>query len=87
MWLSMFKQKMWACYVTPGPCYMCFVDLIILSARMPAYLTICVCVSVALRLSHHGSPLIRPDRCYYIEMRAVMYASVMWTCPLLLDGT
>ena len=48
---------------------------------------VCVCVSVALRLSHHDSPLIRPDRCYYIEMRAVMYASVMWTCPLLLDGT
>lgn len=45
-----------------------------------------MCVSVAFRLSHHGSPLIRPDRCYYIEMRAVMYASVMWTCPLLLDG-
>lgn len=44
------------------------------------------CVSAALRLSHHGSALIRPDRCYYTEMRAVMYASVMWTCPLLLDG-
>lgn len=41
----------------------------------------------SLRLSRHASPLIRPDRCYYIEMRAVMYASVMWSCPLLLDGT
>ena len=85
----MFKQKLWVCYVTHVPCYMCFVDLIILSARVTicVCVCVCVCVSVALRLSHHGSPLIRPDRCYYIEMRAVMYASVMWTCPLLLDGT
>lgn len=41
----------------------------------------------SLRLSRHACPLIRPDRCYYIEMRVVMYASVMWSCPLLLDGT
>lgn len=48
------------------------------------------CIRVCVRppgLSHHPSPLIRLDRCYYIEMRAVMYASLMWTCPLLLDGT
>lgn len=46
----------------------------------------CVCVQCS-QTKPSWLPLIRPDRCYYIEMSAVMYASVMWTCPLLLDGT
>lgn len=83
---------MWICCSgAPIACYMCFVDLIIFCMHNHVCemkcTCVCVCVSVALRLSHHGSHLIRPDRCYYIEMGAVMYASVMWTCPLLLDGT
>lgn len=71
------------------PCGCILLDSIISHVYMHICVTfacmpVCVC---SLRLSHHASLLIRPDRCYYIEMRAVMYASVMWSCPLLLDGT
>lgn len=72
---------------------------LLVDSWLPVFLVPCIlliwfcgrvtCVGVCVHIFSLTKPscLIMLDRCYYIEMSTVMYASVMWTCQIVLDGT